>query len=258
MSDPRPAAGRRPLANVEGEAMYVVEAARAEGFPVRILGGVAIGILAHTPLPEPLRRSYADIDLVVRRDDGGRARSLLSKLGYEADRGFNSLHGSSRLLFYDQANSRRMDVFVGAFKMCHELDLRDRLELVPNTLTPADLLLTKLQIVELNQKDLQDVMTLFHVCAVGARPQADTIDLARLELVTGADWGWHTTVADNLDRVSIVARELLSEDDGAIVRGRVQEIRQAIERAPKSLGWKVRARVGRRMQWYELPEEVAK
>jgi hypothetical protein len=248
---------RQPLAGIENEALHVVDAARAEGFPVRILGGVAIAILAGNPLPERLRRTYADIDLAIRPEDGGRARSLLAALGYEADRGFNSLHGSRRLLFYDTFNSRRVDVFVGVFKMCHELDLRDRLELVPNTLAPADLLLTKLQIVELNQKDLLDLVTLLYLCATGDEPGVDTIDLARLEHVTGADWGWHTTVADNLDRVASATGEVLTEDDATTVRSRVQEIRQAIERAPKSLGWKVRARVGRRMQWYELPEEVA-
>ena len=248
---------RQPLRDVASEALHVVAAARAEGFPVRVLGGVAIGILARQALPERLRRSYADIDLAVRSADGGRTRSLLIALGYEADRGFNSLHGSRRLLFYDTVNGRRMDVFVGVFKMCHELELGDRLELVPNTLTPADLLLTKLQIVELNPKDLIDVVTLLHVCAIGDRPQVDAIDLPRLELVTGADWGWHTTVADNLERVSTAAAELLTEDEASVVRSRVQSIRQAIERAPKSLSWKVRARVGRRLQWYELPEEVA-
>jgi Uncharacterised nucleotidyltransferase len=248
---------RQPLPDIEGEALHVVEAARAEGFPVRILGGVAIGILARKAIPERLRRSYADIDLAIRSEDGGRTRALLIALGYEADRGFNSLHGSRRLLFYDTVNGRRMDVFVGGFKMCHELNLVDRLEVVPNTLSPADLLLTKLQIVELNPKDLLDVMTLLHVCAIGDGPRADTIDLPRLEHVTGGDWGWHTTVADNLERVATAASELLTEDDAAVVRSRAQAIRQAIELAPKSLGWKVRARVGRRMQWYELPEEVA-
>jgi putative nucleotidyltransferase-like protein len=244
--------GRQPLADIKSEALEVVEAARAEGFPIRILGGVAIAILAGEALPEPLRRTYADIDLAIKPDDGGRARSLLIALGYEPDRGFNSLHGSRRLLFYDMANGRRLDVFVGVFKMCHELDLRDRLEVVPNTLAPADLLLTKLQIVELNQKDLIDVVALVDVCGM------DTLDLQRIEQVTGADWGWHTTVADNLERVAAAAAELLIEDDAAIVRKRVDAIRQAIDRAPKSLGWKVRARVGRRVQWYELPEEVAR
>lgn len=257
MTDPKSATNRQPLASVESEATHIVEAASRSGLTVRILGGVAIAILAQKALPKPLQRSYADIDLAVRRDDGSRARSLLVALGYQADQGFNSLHGSRRLLFYDLANGRRLDVFVGVFKMCHELDLGDRLEVMPNTLTPADLLLTKLQIVELNKKDLLDVVTLLYVCAIGDRPQVDTIDLPRLELVTGGDWGWHTTVADNLERVAAAAAELLIEDDAAIVQSRVQAIRQAIERTPKSLAWKVRARVGRRLQWYELPEEVA-
>jgi len=238
---------RAPLVDVEREALEVVEAARGQGFPVRILGGVAIGILARRPIPERLRRSYADIDLAVGRADGGKARTLLTALGYEADRGFNGLHGSRRLLFYDTVNGRRMDVFVGVFKMCHELDLNDRLEVVPNTLSPADLLLTKLQIVELNQKDLIDVVTLLHACEIGDQPRGDTIDLPRLEFVTGGDWGWHTTIMDNLERVSGGAAELLAEDDAAVVRHHVQEIRETIRLAPKSLGWKVRARVGRQI-----------
>ena len=249
---------RQPLADIEGEALHVVGAARAEGFPIRVLGGVAIAILARNTLPAALRRKFADIDLAIRSADGGRARSLLVALGYEADRGFNSLHGSRRLLFYDIPNGRQLDVFVTVFKMCHELDLGGRLEVVPSTLTPADLLLTKLQIIELNQKDMLDVMALLRVCEVGDRPDVDTIDLPRLELVTSVHWGWYTTVADNLERVETAAGELLSEDDATIVRSRAQAIRRAIERAPKSLGWRVRARVGRRMQWYELPEEVAR
>jgi hypothetical protein len=248
---------RQPLADIESEALHVVEAARAEGFPIRVLGGVAIAILAQKALPEPLVRTYADIDLAVRNEGGGRARALLAALGYEADKGFNSVHGSRRLLFYDTINGRRLDVFVGVFKMCHELELGGRLELVPETLAPADLLLTKLQIVELNQKDLLDIVSLLYLCATGEKPRTDTIDLPRLALVTGGDWGWHTTVADNLDRVSTAATELLAEADAALVRSRVGSISEAIERAPKSLGWKVRSRVGRRMQWYELPEEVA-
>ncbi len=250
-------ATNQPLASVDGEAIRLLEAAVREGLPLRVLGGVAIAILARGAIPKPLQRTYADIDLMVKREDGPRARSLLVALGYEADRGFNSLHGSRRLLFYDLANSRRLDVFVGVFKMCHELDLKDRLELVPYTLAPADLLLTKLQIVELNQKDLIDIVSLLHVCGIGERPRPDTIDLPRVTLVTSADWGWYTTVTDNLGRVAPFATQVLIEDVAAVVAGRVQAIQQAIERAPKSLGWKVRARVGRRLQWYELPDEVA-
>jgi hypothetical protein len=141
--------------------------------------------------------------------------------------------------------------------MCHELDLDGRLDLVPLTLAPADLLLTKLQIVELNQKDLIDIVSLLHLCEVGDHARSDTIDVPRLAVVTGGDWGWYTTVNDNLGRVAPAAGEFLSEGEAAVVAGRVEAIRQAIEGAPKSLAWKLRSRVGRRLQWYELPDEVA-
>jgi putative nucleotidyltransferase-like protein len=242
---------------VVSEATRLLEAAGRERLPLRVLGGVAIAILARQSLPKPLQRTYADIDLVVKRNDGPRARTFLVALGYEPDRSFNSLHGSRRLLFYDLTNSRRLDVFVGVFKMCHELDLESRLELVPLTLAPADLLLTKLQIVELNQKDLVDIVSLFYVCGVGDEARPDAIDLSRLAVVTGGDWGWYTTVSDNLARVAPAAAQLLIADDAAVVASRVEAIRQAIERAPKSFAWKLRARVGRRLQWYELPDEVA-
>lgn len=248
----------QPLAAVESEATRVLEAAGRDQLSLRLLGGVAIAILARQALPKPLERTYADIDCMVNREDGRRARTLLLALGYEADRSFNSLHGSRRLLFYDLANKRRLDVFVGVFKMCHELNLAGRLELVSYTLAPSDLLLTKLQIVELNTKDLVDIVSLLHLCGVGDRPRSDVIDLPRLARVTGGDWGWYTTVSDNLGRVAPFAAEILVPDDAAAVAGRVRVIRDAIERAPKSLSWKVRARVGRRIQWYEQPDEVAR
>ena len=92
---------------------------------------------------------------------------------------------------------------------------------------------------------------------VGDDARPDAIDLSRLAVVTGGDWGWYTTVSDNLARVAPAAAQLLIADDAAVVASRVEAIRQAIERAPKSFAWKLRARVGRRLQWYELPDEVA-
>ena len=62
------------------------------------------------------------------------------------------------MLFYDTANGRQLDVFVGTFHMCHELDLGKRLAEHPSALDAADLLLTKLQIAEINRKDIVDAV----------------------------------------------------------------------------------------------------
>src|SRR5262249_8749084 len=184
-----------------------------------------------------------------------RLRAMLEGCGYAANRRFNRLHGAQRLLYYDEINTRQLDVFIGTFKMCHELDLSARLELAPETLTPSDLLLTKLQIVEINRKDLLDAITLLCVCPVTAEARPGAIDLERLSAVTSRDWGWYTTLIDNLARIPPAAAETLG-DAAVRITERVATLRAALEQAPKSLGWKLRAGVGRRVPWYELPEEV--
>ena len=256
MSEQTPS--QAPLADIAAEARRLLEAASREQVTIRLIGGVAIALLAQGPIPEPLRRSYGDIDLVTRREDVPRLRALLEGLGYTANRRFNSLHGAHRLLYYDEVNARQLDIFVSAFKMCHELDLNGRLQLAPQTLAPADLLLTKLQIVEINRKDLLDAITLLHKCPVTEQAQPGAIDLARLAEVAGKDWGWYTTLTDNLARIPPVVAETLEGTDAALIVQRVEAIRAALEQAPKSLGWKMRAGIGRRVQWYELPEEVAR
>ena len=81
--------------------------------------------------------------------------------------------------------------------------------------------------------------------------------LDRLCAVTTADWGWYTTLSDNLAKLAAFARVALAEPDRQAVEERARAIRQAIDEPSKSLRWKARARIGRHAPWYELPEEVA-
>ena len=110
----------------------------------------------HRPLPAALQRTYGDIDVVVKRGHDHGLKQALEELGYVPNKRFNGLHGDRRLLFYDDVNNRQVDVFIGNFRMCHTLELNDRLGLDAHTLAPADLLLTKLQIVKINAKDVVD------------------------------------------------------------------------------------------------------
>ena len=184
--------------------------------------------------------------------------SLERFTGYVPNERFNALRGDRRMLFYDTANGRQIDVFVGTFAMCHTLDLSGRLTLVPDTLTPADLVLTKLQIVEINTKDLVDAAQLLrnHQLGRGGEAGRDEVSLDRLAAVTSADWGWHTTLSDNLAKLAGFARDALAEPDARVVVERVEAVQRAIDEPGKSLRWKARARIGRHAPWYELPEEV--
>jgi hypothetical protein len=245
-----------PLADVGEEADRVLAVAANGGATARLIGGLAIAKHLHTEVPHALLRTFADVDLVVRRGDDRALRDALESAGYVPNVAFNRLRGDRRLLYYDEANGRQLDVFVGAFAMCHALELDDRLTLDPATLSPADLLLTKLQVVEINRKDQTDALALLLCHEIAPERTGDVIGIDRITAVTGRDWGWFTTVTDNLVRLRGVAVDAL---EGALRdRGceRIDGIARALADAPKTIGWKARARIGRRLRWYELPEEV--
>ena len=242
------------IADIVMEARRVIGAMDAAGVPARVLGGVAVALHAHHPLPAALSRVYADIDLVVAAGREGDLRRVLEASGYESDRKFNALYGYRRQLYWDRRNDRQLDVFVGRFAMCHALTLDGRLSDASGTLRPADLLLTKLQIVELNAKDILDGLALVDLHPTGRESEGDVIGLDRIADVTGSDWGWFATASDTLNRLEAAAATF-DADRASTIWSRLAEIRSAMDSAPKSLRWRARARVGRRVPWYELPEE---
>lgn len=244
-----------PLADVQDEARRLIGLAEDRRLTVRLIGGTAVAQHCHGEQPEALRRTCGDIDVVVRRADQRKLRSLLEANGYVPDQDFNAIHGARRLLYYDRPNGRQFDVFVGEFRMCHQLDLDDRLVLDPATLTPADLLLTKLQVVEVNSKDLTDAASLLLWHEIGDERSGDVVGIDRLVDVTSRDWGWFITFTENLAKIGQALIGLPSAD-AALVNTRATRIGQTVAQAPKSLRWRARARIGRRAPWYELPEEV--
>jgi hypothetical protein len=245
-----------PAAEPVAEARRLNALADEEGIVARLLGGAAVALSAGQPLPAVLQRPYKDLDYVVRRADSRRWRDLLETNGYAADVHFNSLHGSQRLLHFDTANSRQLDTFVSVFAMCHTIELEDRLPGTSATLAPEDILLTKLQIFEVNDKDLVDSIALLltHPITGGSE---DGINSERLAQVVGADWGWFTTVSDNLGKVAGRLQTIgLDDADSETVSQRLAQLSDVMTNAPKTLKWRARARIGRRLPWYDLPEEV--
>lgn len=247
-----------PLADVVDEGRRLVES--ATDVRIRLLGGVGVALHADRQVPVALERGYGDLDVVVPPKSTRQTTAALTTAGYVPNERFNSLHGAQRMLFYDTANKRQLDVFVGVFAMCHRLDLSGRLDRHPYTLDAADLLLTKLQIHEINRKDLVDAVRLLltheNDDGAGGDGRTQAMSLHRLRSVTSSDWGWFTTVTDNLRLVRTAASELLEPDDAGLVETRADEIDAGLRAAPKSMRWKARSVVGRKTAWYELPEEV--
>jgi hypothetical protein len=243
------------LADPVAEGLRLIEAAQAQGLPLRLMGGVAVWVRCPSVRNGPLQREYGDIDVVSRAKARGDVIRFFERNGYAPDRLFNALHGGTRLIFSDPARARPADVIFEQFSMCHAIDLRERLEIDAITLTLADLLLTKLQIVRANQKDLHDVLGLLadHPLHSG---DPEAVDLARFTEVTRDDWGLERTIRGTLQRVEDVAKGSgLSRETVDLVLERVEHLAAALTAAPKSLRWKLRARIGDRVRWYALPEE---
>jgi hypothetical protein len=239
------------------EGVRLVDTADAAEQPLRLFGGVAIWERSSESTRAALGREYADIDLVAHRKGSRALRELLEQQGYLPERTFNATHGASRLLYHAPDASFHIDVFLDRFEMSHRLDFEARLELEPRTLTAADLLLAKLQVAEVNRKDLTDAAMLL----LDHEPRADDgpglLNAGYVSDLCAGDWGLFTTADDNLKALERLRPELgLPGDDTARLASRIRDLRDRLEQAPKSRAWKLRARIGRRKRWYETPEEV--
>lgn len=243
--------------DIVAEAMRVTDAAFAAKVRLRVLGGVAVGL--HTPqaVHPALARPYRDLDLATTRKEGRAAAALLAELGYSPNERFNAMNGFSRLVFYDEEHGRQVDVFVGTFEMCHALPITDRLDLEPRTIPLAELLLTKLQIFHLNQKDLYDIWAILHAHDV-AEHDDDAVNAAYVAELLAADWGlWRTSRQTIETARGRLASSPLDADERALVDDRLARLWERVEAQPKGLRWRSRAKVGDRTKWYEEPEEIA-
>ena len=241
---------------LSGLSQNLIAEAERHGTRLRLLGGLAFYISSPTAARLPgLQREYKDLDFAVDKKGARALGEIFSSQGWEPDRHFNALHGRTRLLFYYQ-KTLQADIFIGEFEQCHKLDLDSRLGLSSPTLPLADLLLTKLQVRQINEKDARDVYTLLlgHDLASDGAP--GYIDLGFITHLTSSDWGWYTTIHDNLDTLDQNLPAGLAEADRQRIQSRLGSLRSAMEAAPKSLRWQMRNQVGRRVPWYDEPEEV--
>jgi hypothetical protein len=234
-----------PLEDPIEEAGRVAAAARAVGVKAKLLGGAGIHLSSPSARKPPLRRKYGDLDYAIQKKDRKAVLALFPSLGYEANERFNLMQGDRRLYFYDTEHSRQVDIFIDIIQMSHVIDLRGRLDGDGPCASPADLLLSKLQIYEVNRKDLVDLTALM---------LDHPVDAGYVARVAADDWGMYRSLQANIGKLRETLEEL--DVDRQLVRSRLDQLWSAIEKQPKPLKWKLRAQVGDRVRWYELPEEV--
>lgn len=244
-------------ARLEDEGRGLIGAAGAEGLTARLMGGMGIRLLLGDRYPAGLERTYGDLDVLVRKRDARGFERLATARGWQPAVEFNALNGARRMLFHDPESAAQIDVFVDTFEMCHRLPLADGLDRAgPLSLMASDLVMTKLQIVRLNAKDRNDLYVLL-LGGATATQDCERVDPGRIAEVAAADWGTHHTFELNLARLDEQIGEApLDAAAGTIVSSQIARIREAMEAAPKSRAWKLRAKIGERRQWYDEPEEV--
>jgi hypothetical protein len=249
--DDTPADGGSPIERAE----RLIDGATEAGLTARALGGIAVAIRCPSARVAPLKREYHDLDIATTRSHSQGLSDFLEGEGFQGNDRFNALHGRSRMIF-TAADGLHLDVLIGEFAMCHRLDLSKRLEVDPRTLGLADLLLTKLQIAELNRKDTQDLAAL--LLDYPLTEDEEGINAGYVADLLARDWGWWRTVTANfgLFEHHLPALEI-PEPGTATILQRLDQLRQGVEAKKKSFAWRSRAKLGDRIAWRAEPEEVA-
>jgi hypothetical protein len=247
-----------PARDTFEESVATVRRANEAGIPLKLLGGQAVRLLC--PLFPHRARKDQDMDFCCVSSRKRHVIDFFAELGFLGDRKFNTLHGDRQMYFTTPDGQTSVDVIMDRLNMCHVLDFADRIDRMPDTLDVADLLLTKLQVVELNEKDVHDILHLLSAFEVAAGDEPGTMGLDRVGRVVADDWGWWRTVTMNLDKVAHFAREehrdLVPEARTFDPASQATALRAHCDDVPKPMKWKLRAKVGDRVQWYQLPEEI--
>ena len=249
------------------EAEAIIAAAEERGIQLRLLG--AIAVIKHCPefiwLHEATNRELTDIDFVAYEKHRANIRELLTEMGYVTKGGggggVTMEVWTGREIYVDpRAQRHSVDIFYDKLDFCHPVEFKGRLDLDSPTIPLTDIVLEKLQIVEINEKDLKDLMIMFleHPVNASANAGREEIDADYIAKRFAGDWGFYYTANLNFDKIlAFLPRyPAFTPEHREAIGGRIAELREAIEQKPKSLAWKARARVGPRKKWYrDVAEE---
>jgi hypothetical protein len=239
-------------------ARKLIDAANEKGLFLRVTGAIAIRI--HCPKFGHLlsgSRVISDIDFVAYGKQINRIEKHMEESGYELRPPSIASLAARRRIFYDRENGITVDVFFDKLEMSHDIDFRGRLEVDYPTIPLAEMLLAKVQIVQLNEKDVKDVIILLreHEIADGDK---ELINAKYVAKTLSNDWGFYYTATTNLKKVKDLLGNYgnLVNNDKELIISKIDRLLDIVEKEPKSFNWKLRARVGTKRVWYRTVEEI--
>ena len=216
------------------EALLLIKDARAAGIECRLVGSLAVFFYVGERFrlrPVPAK----DIDLVSVIDSRRELQTFLKKMSWILD--------DSLLMFAEKRETYRsgdlsetLDVYYDEIDGNHAIDVKGRLDITFPAITLTDLLLTKLQRVQMRIQDCWDTCALLELDPQG-------VELKYFAAVLGSDWGLYTTVMDNLEELEKVG-------------GKTRLLQTIALSGKKSLRWRLRSLVGRRKRWWKVVSDT--
>lgn len=237
-------------------AKRLIEIANKNEFALRVMGALAFRI--HCPNFAHLlkaTREITDVDFVAYIKQQHQVENMMKEEGFERRlTGVAGLAGWRRI-FYDQKNSIVIEVFLDKLEMCHDINFKNRLEVDYPTIPLAEMLLEKIQIVEINEKDVKDAIILLREHEVGDNDK-ETVNSTYISKILSNDWGFYYTATTNLKKIRklLGQYEKLVGNEKGLIESRTDSLLESIEKHPKSIGWKMRAKIGTKSPWYRKVE----
>jgi len=243
----------------ENELKRILQASDEAGILLRVIGSLAFQM--HCPqfgyLQAAMGRAYTDIDFGAYGKQNKQISELMALLGYTDNREVFIASEGERAIFDKPGTGLHVDIFYEKLDFCHAIYWKDRLEVDSPTIPLTELLLEKMQIVQINEKDVIDTIMLLLEHPLGDVDR-ETINIKRAAQLCANDWGLWRTTTMNLDKVKHLVQHYtqLSQEQKLKVESQVDETLTHLNNEPKSIAWKLRDRVGDRVKWYKDVDEV--
>ncbi|MBE0669416.1 MAG: hypothetical protein IH588_02410 [Anaerolineales bacterium] len=243
----------------ENELKAILKASDDANILLRVIGSLAFQM--HCPkfgyLQAAMGRAYTDIDFGAYSKQSRQITEMMTKMGYVDNREVYIASEGERAIFDKPGTGLHVDIFYEKLDFCHAIYWKDRLEVDSPTIPLTELLLEKMQIVQINEKDIIDTIMLLLEHPLGETDH-ETINIKFAAQLCANEWGLWRTTTMNLDKVKQLAQHYtqLTDEQKSKVISQVDEIVARLNSEPKPLAWRIRDRVGDRVKWYKEVDEV--
>jgi hypothetical protein len=259
------------------KAVEIVENAKKKNLILRIIGAIAVYLhIQDNPIALGFYTSqsrlglaniFTDIDLIAYSKQRKQLMKFFEEeLKLRSNPRLNVIFGGKRLFYEDTSINVKIDVFFDKLEFSHDVFFgrepsKGRLELDYPTITPTDLLLEKLQIHNINYKDIIDIIALLTAHNIALEEVKNSINANYIAQLLSDDWGFWYDAITNLNKVvevvqDLASKEKIKQDIRDIVINNINELIEVINKTPKTKNWEKRAKIGTAKPWYREVEEV--